>query len=124
MSLTCAAGDLKQHDTSLAKSRDVASTRTPLSGAGKPKPLVPCMWPWAEPNLVACRMRPGCGPLKRLEDRKAKAAVPQGRDLIPARSTTSPSRVRSLSLDLLHMSFLNSYRCTSSLHSYTKARAF
>jgi hypothetical protein len=38
MSLTCAAGDLKQHDTSLAKSRDVAFT--PLSGCKGAK--APC----------------------------------------------------------------------------------
>jgi len=85
MSLTCAAGNLKQHDTSLAKSRDVAST--PLSGAGKPK--APCTLHVALDRTESGRLQDESGlrPLKRFEDGSEDQQVPQGRDLYPARST-------------------------------------
>lgn len=67
MSLTRAAGDLKQHDTSLAKSRDVAST--PLCGCRESKAPCTLHVALAEPNLVVCSMCPGLRPLKRFEDR-------------------------------------------------------
>src|SRR4051794_21125246 len=97
MSLTCAVGDLKQHDTSLAKVEMWHLCGTPLSDAGKPKPLVPCMWPWAEPNLVVCRMRPGFGPLgSRLPGfKEAKTTVPQVRDLFQQDPQHRPNRARS-----------------------------
>lgn len=120
MSLTRAAGDLRQHDTSLAKSRDVAST--PLSGCRESK--APCTLHVALGRTESGRLQhvSEFAALEAFRGQKRGPQRPQVRDLIQ-QGPQDLQQCQILSRDFLSY-LLNSHGCTSKSPRLHKARAF
>ena len=118
MSLTCAAGDLRQHDTSLTKSRDVAST--PLSG---------CKGAQAPCTLHVALGRTGSGRLQdasglRAEDRKRRPQCCKVVILSNKIYNINLAESDSISGSSSHVFFGIPIAVRQSLHAHTNARAF